>query len=249
MTGASSGIGEGFARALVARGRRVVGVARRAALLEELAGQLGRGSLTPVALDLGDTGAPAALEARLRELGAFPDLLVNNAGLGTSGRFWEGDPERLEQIVDVNVRALVSLTRRFLPGMLERGRGEILNVVSMSAFQPVPFLTVYAASKAFALSFSEGLARELAGTGVSVVALCPGLVRTGFQASAGTDRVAYDRSPTQSVEQVVAAGLAGLERGRITVIPGFRDRASLLAQRLVPRGLVARVAGELFRPR
>jgi len=226
-----------------------VGVARRADRLEALARELGREKLTPLPQDLADPRAPVAIEERLRELGRFPDLLVNNAGLGTTGAFWEGDPDRLQAIVDVNARAVVSLTRRLLPGMLERGRGQILNVVSMSAFQPVPFLTVYAASKAFVLSFSQGLARELAGTGVTVVALCPGLVRTEFQAAAGTDRVAYDRSPAQSVEAVVAAGLAGLARGKPTVVPGWRDRASLLAQRLLPRSLVARVAGELFRPR
>jgi short-subunit dehydrogenase len=224
----------------------VVAVARRGERLEALAGELGRERLTPLVQDLADPGAAAAIDARLRELGRFPDLLVNNAGLGATGRFWEADPDRLQQIVHVNAGAVVSLTRRLLPGMLERRRGRILNVVSMSAFQPVPFLTVYAASKAFVLSFSEGLARELAGTGVTVVALCPGLVRTEFQAAAGTDRVAYDGSPAVPVETVVLAGIAA---GRTTVIPGWRDRASVAAQRLLPRSLVARVAGELFRPR
>jgi len=226
-----------------------VAVARRGERLEALADELGRERLTPLVQDLAAPGAPAAIDERLRELGRFPDLLVNNAGLGATGRFWEADPDRLQQIVGVNAGAVVSLTRRLLPGMLERGRGRILNVVSMSAFQPVPFLTVYAASKAFVLSFSEGLARELAGTGVTVVALCPGLVRTEFQAAAGTDRVAYDGSPSLPVETVVAAGLAGLDAGRTTVIPGWRDRASVAAQRLLPRSLVVRVAGELFRPR
>jgi uncharacterized protein len=226
-----------------------VAVARRGERLEALAGELGRERLTPLAQDLADPRAAAAIEERLKEQGCFVDLLVNNAGLGTTGPFWEGDPDRLQGIVDVNARAVVSLTRRLLPGMLERGRGRILNVVSMSAFQPVPFLTVYAASKAFVLSFSEGLARELAGTGVRVVALCPGLVRTEFQAAAGTDRVAYDRSPALPVQAVVAAGLAGLDGRKTTVIPGWRDRASVVAQRLLPRSLVARVAGELFRPR
>ena len=153
------------------------------------------------------------------------------------------------QILAVDVRAAVELTRACLPGMLERGSGAVINVASMSAFQAVPFLASYAASKAFLLSFSESLAFELQGSGVRVQALCPGLVQTEFQRSAGTDRVAFDRTRPQTPEFVAEASLRGLEAGRLLVIPGWRDRATVGLQRLLPRALVRRAAAELFRPR
>jgi short-subunit dehydrogenase len=151
-------------------------------------------------------------------------------------------------MVDVNSRAMVELTRRFLPGMVERRKGTIVNVVSTSAFQPVPFLTVYAASKAFALSFSEGLAVELEGTGVRVQALCPGLTATESQERAHTDAVPFNQTPAMTPEAVVEESLRALDRGRLVVVTGFRNRASLAAQGLVPRGVVRRVAASLFRP-
>jgi short-subunit dehydrogenase len=132
--------------------------------------------------------------------------------------------------------------------MVERRRGAIVNVVSMSAFQPVPYLATYAASKAFLLSFTESLAGELQGTGVTVQALCPGNIPTEFQAVAGTDRVPFNRTPATPAEDVVAASLDALAAGRLLVIPGLRDRFTVRVQPFLPRALVRRVAGELFRP-
>lgn len=249
VTGASSGIGLAFARALHRRGERLILVARRAerlrALVEELGGEE---SVLALALDLADPRAPARLESEVRERGLAVDLLVNNAGRGDTGRFHERPLDSALEIVDLNSRAVVELTRRFLPPMVSRGRGRILNVVSMSAFQPVPFLAVYGASKAFVLSFTEALAVEIEGTGVRVQALCPGNVPTEFQDVAGTSVVPFTATPTMAAERVVDASLAALERAEITVIPGFRDRLTVAAQRLLPRGLVRRAAGALFRP-
>ncbi len=151
-------------------------------------------------------------------------------------------------MIDLNVRAVVALSRCFLPPMVERRAGAIINVVSMSAFQPVPFLATYAATKAFVLSFTESLATELEGTGVTVQALCPGNIPTGFQQVAGTENVAFTRTPSMTAAVVAAASLRALGSGKVIVIPGVRDRAMVVLQRLVPRTLVRRAAAGLFRP-
>jgi short-subunit dehydrogenase len=250
VTGASSGIGLAFARALAARGERLVLVARREERLCALADELGgaeRALVVP--LDLSRKDAGQALEDHLRERGVEVDLLVNNAGVGHTGPFHEEPLDRTLAMIDLNVRAAVELTRRFLPGMVARGRGRIVNVVSTSAFQPVPWLNVYAASKAFLLSFTEALANELAGTGVRVQALCPGLTESEFQQVAGTDKVPFNKTPAMPAEAVAERSLRALERGTLRVVPGWRNRLLTASQRLVPRALVRRVAGELFRPR
>jgi hypothetical protein len=250
VTGASSGIGEAFARALARRGTRLVLVARRADRLSALAEELGgREKADVVALDLARPEAGATLEAELARRGVEVELLVNNAGVGLTGRVQELPLDRLLAMVDLNARAVVELTRRFLPGMLERRSGGLINVVSTSAFQPVPFFAVYAASKAFALSFTESLAGELKGTGVVVQALCPGLTESEFHQVAGTDRVAFTRTPAMKPQDVAERSLDALAKGRLRVIPGWRDRMLLRAQSLVPGAVVRRVAGELFRPR
>ena len=224
-------------------------VARRADRLAALADALGGpSSVLAVPLDLARDGAAAALVERLDAEGIEPDLLVNNAGVGHTGRFHEQPEDRLTAMVDLNVRSVVALTRRVLPGMIARGGGAVVNVVSMSAFQPVPYLATYAATKAFLLSWSEALAFELAGTGVRVQALCPGNVPTGFQREAGTEQVAFSRTPPTSAAEVAEASLGALGSRRVVVFPGRRDRASAALQRLVPRALVLRVAARLFRP-
>lgn len=249
VTGASSGIGAAFARALHRRGRRLILVARRADRLQTLVAELGgEERATAVPLDLTDRDAAKRLQEIVGERGLRVDLLVNNAGLGDTGFFHERSLERALEMVDLNSRAVVELTRRFLPPMLERGHGAIINVVSTSAFQPVPFLTVYAASKAFALSFTEGLATELEGTGVRIQALCPGLTATEFQERAHTDKVRFSRTPAMTPEAVVEESLRALDRGRLTVVTGFKNRITVAAQALVPRSLVRRVAADLFRP-
>jgi hypothetical protein len=249
VTGASSGIGAAFARALALRGQRLILVARRAERLASLARELGgEERATAIPLDLAASDAGARLEKAVGERGLAVDLLVNNAGVGDTGRFHDRPLDRALEMVDLNTRAMVELTRRFLPAMLDRRRGAIINVVSTSAFQPVPFLTVYAASKAFALSFTEGLAVELEGTGVRVQALCPGLTATEFQERAHTDKVRFNRTSAMTPEAVVTASLRGLDRGRIVVVAGLRNRMAVAAQAFVPRAVVRRVAADLFRP-
>jgi short-subunit dehydrogenase len=250
VTGASSGIGEAFARALRARGRRLVLVARRAERLERLAVELGGAdAVLALPLDLTAPGAGERLQHELARRGVDVDLLVNNAGVGHTGPFLQEPPARIDAIIDLNVRAVVDLSRRFLPAMVARGGGAVINVVSTSAFQPVPYLAVYGASKAFLLSFTEALATELRGTGVVVQALCPGLTESEFHQTAGTDKVLFHRTGTMSAEAVVAGSLRALDQGRLRVITGWQNRLVVAVQRFVPGVLVRAVAARLFRPR
>jgi len=224
-------------------------VARRADRLQALAAELApRVPVLAVPLDLAREGADLELQAALDAAGVEVDLLVNSAGAGHTGRFHEEPADRLTAMVDLNVRAVVALTRRFLPPMVARGRGAILNVASMSSFQPVPYLATYAATKAFLLSFTEALGVELAGTGVKVQALCPGNIPTGFQKVAGTEAVPFNRTPPMSAAEVVDTSLRALEGGGVVVVPGRRDRALVALQRFAPRALVLRLAAALFRP-
>ena len=224
-------------------------VARRGDRLARLSAELGGDEAAlPITLDLARPDASETLARAMEERGLRVRLLVNNAGLGAHGRVHEQPLDKLRAMVDVDVRAVLELTRAFVPAMVERRSGAVINVVSMSAFQPVPFLAVYAASKAFVLSMTEALATELAGTGVTVQALCPGLVRTEFQEVAGTSEVRFNRVPPMSAARVAAISLDALPSGKVVVIPGIGDRVTVAAQRFVPRGLVRRVAAELFRP-
>ncbi|HWW95717.1 MAG TPA: SDR family oxidoreductase [Vicinamibacteria bacterium] len=251
VTGASSGIGVAFARALKAKGERLVLVARRRDRLQELSRELGGEDTAAVlAADLTEPGAIDRLAEEIHARGFTVDLLVNNAGAGHTSRFHEERRETVLGMIDLNVRALVALTHAFLPGMVARGRGRVINVASNAAFQPVPFLTVYAATKAFVLSFTEGLASELAGTGVRVQALCPGLTATEFLEVAETGSgLLINRMPAMSAEDVVACSLRALERGRLRVVAGLTNRLLAGVQRFVPRSIVRGVAAELYRPR
>jgi len=222
-------------------------VARRGDRLARLARELG-GDALAITLDLAQPGAEEELAAQVSAAGLEVDLLVNNAGVGHTGRFQEEPPDRLQGMVDLNVRAVVALTRRFLPAMVARRRGAIINVVSMSAFQPVPYLATYAATKAFVLSLTEALATELEGTGVKVQALCPGNIPTEFQQVAGTEHAAFTRTPPMSAAAVAEASLRALDRGQVVVIPGTRDRVMVALSRFAPRSLVLRIAAGLFRP-
>jgi uncharacterized protein len=251
VTGASSGIGMAFARALRARGERLILVARRRERLERLAAELGgEGHATMVARDLAEAGAAERLLAELRARGLAVDLLVNSAGMGHTSRFDLQPAELARAMVDLNVRALTELTRAVLPDMVARGRGRIVNVASNAAFQPIPYMAVYAATKAYVVSFTEALATELRGTGVQVQALCPGITATEFLDVAQTHRgLLVTRMPMMSAEDVVASSLRGLDRGRLRVIAGLANRILAAVQSFVPRGIVRRVAGELYRPR
>jgi hypothetical protein len=250
ITGASSGIGVAFARALKARGERLVLVARRRDRLDALAAELGEDAAAVLVADLAEPGSAQRIAAEVARRGLEIHLLVNNAGVGHTARFHEEAGDRIAAMLDVNVRAVVEMTRAFLPGMIARGRGQVLNVASNAAFQPVPFLTVYAATKSFVLSFSEGLSTELKGTGVGILALCPGLTRTEFLevAETHTQGLLVNRLPAMTAEDVVRAALQGLDRGAVRVIPGLSNRALAAVQGFLPRSWVRGVAGALYRP-
>jgi len=244
VTGASSGIGAEIARVLAGRGRGVTLVARRASRLELLAEQLRTLGVRVEVLvaDLVDPDDRAGLHGRVTELGLTPDVLVNNAGGSTTGPVHASDPESEVRMVRLDVEAVVDLTSRFLPGMVERGGGGVLNVASTAAFQPMPGQAGYAASKAFVLSYSEAVAGELRGTGVEVTTLCPGPVETEFGDAAGfTHQESSGALPAfmwEDAADVAEAAVAGLEKGRLVVIPGAANRIGSIAAQLTPRTLL-----------
>jgi len=249
VTGASSGIGLELAK-LLARDRNDLAlVGRDRARLEELAAglskQFGIAALLLVH-DLADPAAPAAIASELSEKAVTIDVLVNCAGFGAGGLFARTLVSTHAAMIQVNMAAPTQLTALFLPGMLERRHGRILNVASTAAFQPGPFMAVYYASKAYLLSFSEALASELRGTGVTVTTLCPGTTRTDFQKRAGLKPVFPFRGPlVSSAEEVACAGYAGLMRGKRLVIPGLANRFFVHAQRLAPRRLTTAITRKL----
>ena len=249
VTGASSGIGECFARCLARRGCNLVLVARSGVKLEALAVELWsvhRVLAEPLVFDLSVPGAAAQLARALRERGLTIDLLVNNAGFGARGRFWELPLDRQSEMMRLNVDALVELTHLLLPPMVEERRGAIINVSSTAGFQPVPYTSVYGATKAFVTAFSEGLREELNGYGVRVVTLCPGGTKTNFHVASNYGRPRLPGGRMEP-EPVVRAALEALDRGGGLVVPGLRNKLSLVGQRLAPRALVTKVTGRLFR--
>ncbi|MFL5893640.1 MAG: SDR family NAD(P)-dependent oxidoreductase [Thermoleophilaceae bacterium] len=246
VTGASSGIGADIARELSRRGLGLTLVARREDRLRELAAELGE-STEVVAADIADEAGRRKLSAAVAERGLTVEVLVNNAGFSTAGRFWENEAERELALVRTNIEAVVALCREFLPGMVERGRGAVLNVASTASFQPLPMQASYAASKAFVLSFTDAIHAELAGTGVTATSLCPGPVKTEFVEVAGLER-AEEEMPGflwSTPEEVAKAAVAGLEKGRRVVIPGMLNRAGAIGGQLAPRAVVLRLAGRL----
>ena len=249
MTGASSGIGAEFARALRARGEAVVLVARRADRLASLSAELGgEPHAVAIAADLAHDGAASKLKQALDARGIAVDGLVNCAGLGRTGPFASQPPEAVRAMCDVNVRALVELTRAFLPPMLERGRGRIVNVASNAAFQPIPFLGVYAATKSFVLSFTGGPRRGAAGKRRQGAGALPGDHRNRVPRRR-RDRTASRRpsAADDDAGQVVAASLAGLDGGQLRVVVGFANRLLGRAQRFVPGWLARGSQVELYR--
>jgi uncharacterized protein len=241
ITGASSGIGEQFAQILARRGYQVVLVARSVDRLEELARRLGQ-QAHPLPADLSDRTDRAGLADRVAALGLIPDILINNAGLSTLGVVAKSVPEQEVNLVEVDVAAVVDLCSRFLPGMVDRHRGAVLNVASMAAFGPVPGQAAYGAAKAFVLSYTYGLRGELRGTGVSATALCPGPVDTGFGEAAGFTKeeaeTALPRVMWVPPEQVAQAGIDGLAAGKAVVVPGRVNRVASAVIRLVPPDLL-----------
>jgi hypothetical protein len=250
VTGASSGIGRELARVLAQEGHDLVLVARREAELDALAAELrsahGTESLV-VPADLAVAESVAAVKSAIETTGIEIDVLVNNAGLGGHGRFVATDVRSVEQQLAVNILALTRLTKAFLPAMVSRRRGRVLNLASTAAFQPGPYMAVYYASKAYVLSFTEALAEELRGTGVTATALCPGAVHTEFFDVARVDSGSpIARSPGALPAAAVArAGYDGMMRGKPVVIPGVLNRIGMESLRIAPRRLVPRVVARM----
>lgn len=244
VTGASSGIGAALAELLAARGYHVFAVARRADRLHELHVRIARlgGECTALRADLADYAERERLIAALAPNADSVEVLVNNAGFGTHGFFDETDLDRELELIEVNCAALVHLTKRILPWMLERERGYIMNLASVAAFQPGPVMALYYASKAFVLSFSEALSEECEGSGVFVSALCPGTVPTEFQASAGIARSARPAYATSlTARDVAQMGLDGMFKGKRVVVTGARNKLAVFMNRVLPRRTMARV--------
>ncbi len=251
VTGASSGIGEQFARQLVARGYRVVVTARREDRLQQLCTELGGDEhAVAVGTDLAIPEDRDRLAARIDELGAHVDVLVNNAGLGIYTKFGAEGRDKELQMLRVDVEAVADLTLRYLPGMVERGRGAIINVSSVSAFQPAPYNAGYAAAKAYVLWLSEAVNAEVADNGVTVTAVCPGPVPTEFQETNDAG-FAVNRIPGfthVSADRVVADALKAAEHGRASVVPGGPQvKLALGSVRLLPTPLVVPILKRMMK--
>jgi short-subunit dehydrogenase len=250
VTGASAGIGQALAEELAAGGTHLIVTARRRERLEELAARLRKAhgvSVEIVVADLAQRAAREELFAFTREKGIAVELLVNNAGLGAYGEFPEMERERLLEMVEVNVAAVIHLTHLFLPGMVERRRGDVLILSSTAAFQAVPYISAYAATKAFDLLFGEGLAEEMRSRGIRVCVLCPGSTVSEFHAVAGQPD--FTKGRQESARKVARRGLRGLARGKSLVISGFGNWMGVVSQRLAARRMVTRVAAGMFKPR
>jgi short-subunit dehydrogenase len=245
VTGATSGIGHALAKRFARDGHHLVLVARSRERLEqvgrELGGPAGRApKLIPK--DLSRPGAAEEIFDELRRASIPIGVLVNCAGFGAYGPFVETDLAAEREMMQLNMVALTELTKLAVREMIRRGEGRVLNVASTAAFQPGPRMAVYYASKAYVLSFSEALANELAGTGVTVTALCPGPTRTGFGGRAKMEGARLFRAGVMDAAAVAEAGYRGLEKGKTVIVPGLRNRLIALAARLGPRRLVVAVA-------
>lgn len=253
ITGASMGIGAEFARQLAERGMNLVLVARSHDKLKALADELtARHSVTAdvIAADLGRADEVARVIAETAGLGREIHILINNAGFATFGKFGENDPSREAQEIALNVQTLVTLTHAYLPGMLSRKSGGIIQLASVAGFQPVPYMAIYGATKAFVLSFSEALWAETQGSGVKVLAVCPGPVDTPFFDNANKSASELGMGKMDTAQNVVTTSLKALEKGWSYVIPGpFMNRAMAFSNRLAPRAAVARIAESMMRPK
>lgn len=241
ITGASGGIGLELAQLFARDGHDLILTARSVDALQKLAEELernGRSRVHVMAADLSDPKAPDDLYNRLSAAGLHVDVLVNNAGFGMYGPFAEADAADTMNMVQVNVNALTRLTRLFLPAMTARGSGRILNVASTAAFQPGPLMAVYFATKGYVLSFSEAIAYELEGTGVTVTVLCPGPTRTGFEARAKMKESKLFKRRVMDASAVAQEGYKALMKGTSLVIPGIDNKLMAGSVRFMPRKLV-----------
>ncbi len=258
VTGASAGIGAEIAKLLAARGYALVLVARRKNRLLALAGELSEQHgvrVETIAADLSKPTPRGRIPGRVEELGLDVEILVNNAGFATGGEpFSEADPERELEQVRVDVEAVVALTSAFLPAMVKRGRGAILNVASTAGMQPMPYSAGYSAAKAYVLTFSEAIHQEVRGRGVTVTALAPGPVDTDFWQIAGWEiqgGKSFERAVPGTLispEQAARAGVEGLEHGERVVVPGLPIRAAMMASRYIPHMLKLPALERFMRP-
>jgi len=250
ITGASAGLGSEFARLFAADKHDLLLVARRRDRLDALAAELSAAhgvKAHVLAADLMDPAAPGAILDEVSRLGLEVEFLVNNAGFGTNGNFWELDAERERGMVEVNITALVVLTRALLPAMVKRGRGRVLNIGSTAGFQPGPFMAGYYASKAFVNSFTEALAYELRGTGVTATVSCPGATATEFAAIAGNDKTRLFKAGAMTAAEVAESAYRAMHAGRPMVVHGAINRLSAWSSGLSPRAAVIAIAAALNR--
>jgi short-subunit dehydrogenase len=248
ITGASAGIGVALAEELAAGGTKLVLTARRKDRLDELARRLSASykvSTEVFVADLADSRAPEKIFAFTKEKGIEIDLLINNAGFGQFGEFPSVEIQRLLDMVQVNCHAVVHLTRLYLPEMIARHRGDVLILASTASFQAVPYISTYAATKAFDLLFAEGLAEEIKPYGIRVCALCPGSTETEFHVVAGQDQ--FIRK-AETAEKVARTGLKALAAGKSYVISGLGNYLGAHGERLVPRRFVTKIAAGMFKP-
>lgn len=248
VTGASAGIGVALARELASRGAKLILTARRRERLHALAAELeSHGTEVRIVLtDLNDPAAPQEIYDATEGAGIEVDILINNAGLGIYGAFHRNPVEQELGQVRVNCEAMVRVARLFVPRMVERGRGWVLITASTASFQPVPYLSTYAATKAFDRFFALGLAQEVARFGVKVTALCPGATESEFFDVAGAQT--FKRS-VQSAEEVARRGIAALERGQRTILPSLSGRITAFVVRFLPVGLITYFVEKAARPK
>ncbi|QWG23165.1 SDR family oxidoreductase [Bradyrhizobium sediminis] len=246
VTGASSGIGADLARELARDGHDLILCARRVGPMQALADELKAAGChcTVIAADLSQSGAAASLVREIESRGLVVDVLVNNAGLGSNGRFNTSDPLRIAEILQVNVVALTELTRLLLPNMVERRKGKVMMVASTAAFQPGPKMAVYCATKTYVLSFGEAIAYELRNSGVSVTTLCPGATATEFAHVADAESAALFKGllPVMDAKKVARIGYQGFKAGRRVVITGLLNKIMAISSRLSPTPVATRIA-------
>jgi hypothetical protein len=245
ITGASGGIGLELARIFSREGYRIVLVARNAARLEELKKELSPAPVEVVVKDLSQDSAPKEVFDALRKKDIAVDVLVNNAGVGAYGLFAETPLASQEALVRLNMLSLTQMTHLFLRPMLERRQGKVLNVASTAAFQPGPLMAVYYASKAYVLSFSEALANEVAGSGVTVSVLCPGPTATDFQQNANMGGSKLFKRHMRSAREVAEAGYRGLMKNKTLVVPGWDNKLLAASVRFAPRWLPPIIARKI----
>jgi len=248
ITGPTSGLGAGYARRFARDGHDLVLVARDTVRLEEMATDLRAANGVDVEVLPADLSVADDRDMVGRRLEAGVQTLVNNAGFGTSGEFWTADPAVLQRQLDVNVTAVMHLTRAALPPMLAAGSGSVINIASVAGLLSGRGST-YSASKAWVVFFSEGLANGLVGTGVGVHAVCPGFVRTEFHQRAGIEMAAIPAPMWLTVDDVVAASLTDINKGKVVSIPGVQYKVLTTAGRLIPRGLVRALTTRMGRGR